>query len=148
MFRGPVEGKQQAPSCTVVARSRALLAQRWTSNNWPHIGCTRHTHTHMCVRHKPVVRARAWQQPTCFSGGELPQGWDTGTFGHLGHWDKPTSNREMEDLAFHCLLIGALIDAYSRFHKMTQHQIDLLNIRRKLGNVQVETKQCPDRLEQ
>ena len=101
-----------------------------------------------CVRHKPVVRARAWQQPTCFSGGELPHGWDIGTLGQANVKQGNGGSGTFCSLIGLGLLIGALIDAYSRFHKMTQHQIDLDNIRRKLRNVQVETKQCPERLEQ
>ena len=133
MFRGPVEGKHQAASSkqqaastkhkaqqhTCCALTRTLSAQRWTSNNWPHIGCTRHTHTHVCASQTSCASPRLAATNLLQRRGNYPRNdgtfgtfgtlghwdiWDIGILGHLGHlghWDKPTSNKEMEDLAFH-----------------------------------------------
>ena len=102
VFRGPVEGKHQAPGTkhqapstrqhTCCALTRTLS---WTSNNRPHIWLhTAHrAHTCVCVTNQLCEPALGSNQPAS-AEGELPQEWwdiwdiwDIGTLGHLGHWD-------------------------------------------------------------
>ena len=100
MFRGPVEGKHQAQQHTCCALTRTLSAAldfQQLATHWLHIAHGTHTDTHVCVTNQLCEPALGSNQPAS-AEGNYPR---DGTFGTLLHWDKPTSNREMDDLVFH-----------------------------------------------